>query len=155
MNAGDRYLAELAAALPLDRDQQQAIMTEVADHLAVSAEWWQQAGLSEEEAWERAVEEFGPVDEVARGFVEMRRGWGTGEALATAGLPVLFSLILKWVVFPLLALPRSWEVLTHPALLSTAVLLLLLPLGWKAERWRFGLAVWIIFWFFTIVGAGT
>lgn len=154
MNAAERYLAELAAALALDRDQQQAILAEVADHLAVSAEWWQQAGLSEEEAWERAVADFGTVDEVAGSFVKTRRGWGTGEALAAAGLPVLFALILKLVVVPLLALPRSWAVLTHPALLSTAILLLLLPLAWRAERWRFGLLVWVVFWFFTIIGAG-
>jgi hypothetical protein len=55
---------------------------------------------------------------------------------------------------PLVALSPSWDVLTHPALLSTAILFMLLPLAWKARRWRFGLAVWILFWFFTVIGAG-
>ncbi|HYN88935.1 MAG TPA: permease prefix domain 1-containing protein [Ardenticatenaceae bacterium] len=154
MNAGDRYLDRLAASLPLDRDQQRAILVEVSDHLTVSAEWWQQQGLNEDDAWERAVAEFGPVEEIAGSFAETRRGWGTGEALAAAALPVLLTLVLKWLLLPALDLPRSWGVLTHPALLSTAVLLLLVPLAWRVQRWRYGLAVWFVFWFFTIVGAG-
>lgn len=154
LNAGEQYLADLAARLPLDRDQQQAILAEVSDHLGVAAEWWQEQGLDLEAAWQRAVEEFGTVDEIAASFVETRRGWGTNEALAAAALPVLLALVLKFVALPLLAVPRSWQVLTHPALLSSAVLLLLLPLAWKAERWRFGLAIWMVFWFFTVIGAG-
>jgi hypothetical protein len=155
MHAGERYLADLAARLPLDRDQQQAILAEVSDHLSIAAEWWQEEeGLSQADAWQRAVEEFGTVDEIAASFVQTRRGWGTNEALAAAALPVFLALVLKFVALPLLAVPRSWSVLTHPALLSSAVLLLLLPLAWKAERWRFGLAIWMLFWFFTVIGAG-
>jgi hypothetical protein len=154
-HVGERYLTELAAALPLDRDQQQAILAEVRDHLTVAAEWWQhEEGLEPDAAWERAIEEFGSVREVAAGFVETRRGWGTNEAVAAAALPVVLALLLKLVVLPLMAVPRSWSVLTNPALLSTATLLLLLPFVWKVERWRFGLAIWVVFWFFTVIGAG-
>jgi hypothetical protein len=64
----DSYVAELAAALGGPRRVRADLVTEARDSLVDATERWQQAGLEPSAAKRRAVDEFGPLDEIAAGY---------------------------------------------------------------------------------------
>jgi hypothetical protein len=106
--------------------------------------------MDEDEALAQAAARFG-VDEVARELQATHEGWGALEGIAAAALPVLFALILRWLVFAPDGTFVGWqEMLTRPAFWVTAVMALLLPL-WRFPRRRYALISWTIFWALSVI----
>ena len=67
-----------------------------------------------------------------------------------AGLPVLCALVLRWLVFAPDGTALGWpRLLSRPAFWGVALAALLIPIL-KFERWRYALAMWLIFWGLTV-----
>jgi hypothetical protein len=64
----DSYVAALASSLGGPRRLRADLVTEARDSLVDATEHWQRAGLEPPDAKRRAVEEFGPLDEIAAGY---------------------------------------------------------------------------------------
>ena len=84
----DSYVAELAAALGGPRRIRADLVTEARDSLVDATERWQRAGLETSAAKRRAVDEFGPLDEIAAGY---RTELGLARAKRTV---LLFAAVL-------------------------------------------------------------
>lgn len=146
----EAYLREVRRRLRVDSATEEAVLAELRAHLEEATVVHQAMGLSRERAEARAIEQFGDAREVA-GQLRGVHGSSFNQALLAAFLPVALTIVLKWVAIPLLRLSAAWQVVTSPAFLSVAALLLLLPtLRW--EKWRYGLPAWGFFWAITILG---
>jgi hypothetical protein len=78
-------------------------------------------------------------------------GWGTADAVVAAALPVICALVLRWLAFAPDGTALGWpQLLARPAFWIVALAALLLPLL-RLERWRYALAVWVVFWTLTVV----
>ena len=84
----DSYVAELASALGGPRRVRADLVTEARDSLVDATEHWQRAGLDPADAKRRAVDEFGPLDEIAAGY---RTELGMARAKRTV---LLFAAVL-------------------------------------------------------------
>ena len=141
MDVIGRYLRDLSAGvgpLPLRR----RLLTEAEDHLREVAEALEQAGIERDEAERRAVERFGPVEDVAR---RLRAEVGARARRWSAWvLPVLVALyVAPFYVVPENAFPPApWA--TTPshlawkhdvALGAFAAAVLLALLGALAAAW--------------------
>jgi hypothetical protein len=145
----EAYLREVRRRLRVDPAMEKAILAELRSHLEEATIAHQAMGLSRERAEARAIKEFGEAWEVAKQLQGVH-GSSFNQALLAAFLPVVLTIVLKWVAIPLLRLSAAWQVVTSPAFLSVAALLLLLPtLRW--EKWRYGLPAWGFFWAMTIL----
>jgi hypothetical protein len=73
-------------------------------------------------------------------------GWGTADGVIAAALPVLCTLVLRWMVFSPGGTAVGWqEILTGPAFWAVALAALLVPLL-RFSRWRYALVSWAVFW---------
>ncbi|MEV6713240.1 permease prefix domain 1-containing protein [Lentzea sp. NPDC051208] len=92
----DRYMTELGSRLRGSNKQVRELLTETRDSLADATEAHLDRGLTEREAQERAVEEFGPVREIANEYqAELAVAYGTR------------TLIWLAIVLPLMHM--AWE----------------------------------------------
>ncbi|WP_329787742.1 permease prefix domain 1-containing protein [Lentzea sp. DG1S-22] len=92
----ERYVAELGARLRGSRKQVRDLLTETRDSLTDASEAHLGRGLAEDEARRRAVEEFGPVREIANEYqAELAVAYGTR------------TLIWLAIVLPLMHM--AWE----------------------------------------------
>ena len=74
----DRYVTDLGSRLQGSRKQVRDLLTETRDSLADATEAHLDRGLTEKEAQKRAVEEFGPVREIANEYqAELAVAYGT------------------------------------------------------------------------------
>ncbi|SEQ00122.1 permease prefix domain 1-containing protein [Lentzea albida] len=92
----DRYVTDLGARLQGSKKQVRDLLTETRDSLADATEAHVGRGLSEQEAQERAVEEFGPVREIANEYqAELAVAYGTRT--------------LVWLAIVLPLMHMAWE----------------------------------------------
>jgi len=92
----ERYVTELGSRLQGSKKQVRELLTETRDSLADATEAHVDRGLTEKEAQKRAVEEFGPVREIANEYqAELAVAYGTR------------TLIWLAVVLPLMHM--AWE----------------------------------------------
>jgi hypothetical protein len=92
----DRYVDELGSRLQGSRKQVRELLTETRDSLADATEAHLDRGLTEREAQERAVEEFGPVREIANEYqAELAVAYGTRT--------------LVWLAIVLPLMHMAWE----------------------------------------------
>ena len=92
----ERYVTDLGSRLQGSRKQVRDLLTETRDSLTDATEAHLDDGLTEAEAQERAVEEFGPVREIAREYqAELAVAYGTR------------TLIWLAIVLPLMHM--AWE----------------------------------------------
>ena len=127
----EQYLRELARLLPGTRRER--FLREAEDHLRDRASALVAAGVPTVEAERRAVEAFGPVEEVARGLA------GVAAVHATRRAAVLALGALALLVVPLYAIPENtfgpaqWEAkpvsVTATQLVAVGVWLAALGLG--------------------------
>jgi hypothetical protein len=74
----ERYVTELGSRLQGSKKQVRELLTETRDSLADATEAHVDRGLTEKEAQKRAVEEFGPVREIANEYqAELAVAYGT------------------------------------------------------------------------------
>ncbi|RDI30836.1 permease prefix domain 1-containing protein [Lentzea flaviverrucosa] len=92
----DRYMTELGSRLQGSKKQVRELLTETRDSLADATEAHVDRGLTEREAQERAVEEFGPVREIANEYqAELAVAYGTRT--------------LVWLAIVLPLMHMAWE----------------------------------------------
>ncbi len=150
MNDLDEALARLRAQMDLDAETEHEVLAEIRDHLEEAVAQAQAAGLDERAALAQAVARLG-LEEVGRELQAAHAGWGTADAVIAAGLPVLCALVLRWLAFAPDGTALGWpQLLSRPAFWIVALGTLLIPLL-KFERWRYALAIWVLFWGLTVL----
>ena len=149
-------LARIRARMNLEAETEHQVLEEIRSHLEESVADARGQGLGEQEALAEAAARFG-VEEVAEELQATHLGWGALEGIAAAALPVLFALLLRWLVFAPDGTFVGWrEMLTRPAFWAVALIALLIPL-WRFPRRRYALVSWTVFWGLSvliIVGGG-
>jgi hypothetical protein len=147
----DGLLARIRAQMDLDSETEYEVLSEIRDHLEEAVVQARAEGLDETEALSRAATRFGLEEEIGRELQAAHAGWGTADAVLAAGLPVLCALILRWLAYAPDGTALGWpQLLSRPAFWIVALAALFIPLL-KFERWRYALAVWVIFWGLTVL----
>jgi hypothetical protein len=152
----DDVLDRVRAQMNLEAETEHELLEEIRGHLEEAVADARARGMNEQEALAQAAARFG-VEEVAHELQATHEGWGALEGIAAAALPVLFALLLRWLVFAPDGTFVGWrEMLTRPAFWAIAVTALLVPL-WRFPRRRYALISWAVFWglsVIAIVGGG-
>ena len=149
MKGVDELLGRIRSQMDLDAETEQELLAEMRGHLEEAIDEGRAAGLSESEALARAAARFG-LDEAGAGLQAVHAGEGTADAVIAAGLPVVCTLVLRWLVFAPDGTAMGWrELLVRPAFWAVALAVLLIPIL-RFERWRYALVTWIIFWGLTV-----
>jgi hypothetical protein len=147
----EALLARVAAEMDLDRETEHEVLAEIRDHLEEAVAAARAEGLDEAKALARAAACFGLESEVGRQLQAVHAGWGTADAVVAAALPVVCTLVLRWLVFAPDGTALGWpQLLGRPAIWIVALAALLVP-ALKFERWRYALATWAIFWALTLL----
>ncbi|MSP14116.1 MAG: hypothetical protein EXR62_14320 [Chloroflexi bacterium] len=146
----DDLLQQLQPRLGLEAEAEHEVLEEIRGHLEEAVATACARGLGEAQALQEAATAFG-LEEAA---VELRRthaGRGTLEGVTAAALPVLFTLVLRWLIFAPDGAAGAWrEMLSRWALVVVATVAILAPLLCFPRR-RYALALWIFFWGLTLV----
>lgn len=145
------YLADVAAALQLDRESRVRTLAEVRDHLqAAVSHAVDDIGLTVDAAAAHAVAAMGAAVDLAEGLNEVHAGHGTAEAMMAVALPVVGSLALRGLI-----LSGGPNAAASPYLVGVAVAMLLVAPALRFARWRFAVASWMAFWAITLLLAST
>jgi hypothetical protein len=148
----EQHLDRIRAQMDLDRETERDVLEEIRSHLEEVVAAAQLQGLDATAALNEAATRFG-AEEVGVELQEVHAGWGTADAVIAAGLPVVCTLVLRWLVFAPDGSALGWpQMLTRPALWVIAAAALLLPLL-KFGQWRYALATWFFFWAITVIFA--
>jgi hypothetical protein len=141
----DDVLNQIQANLSLEAEAEQEILEEIRGHLEEAVAAARQRGCDEEQALREAAAAFG-VEQAAAALRATHAGWGALDGVAAAALPVLFALVLRWLIFVPAGTAVGWrEALSRPALLVIAAAALLIPLLRFPQR-RYAMALWLFFW---------
>ena len=150
MNAVDRLLLRIRAQMDLEADREREVLEEIRLHLEEALDAACCRGLSEPQAVAEVAKRFG-VEEVGQALQETHVGWGTADGVIAAGLPVLCTVILRWLVFAPNGTAVGWEeILIRPAFWVVTLAALLIPLL-KFPRWRYALVSWGFFWMLSVL----
>jgi hypothetical protein len=146
----NKILTTIEAELTLSQETKQELLAELRDHL--------------EDAWETAVtnnenpqtvlqtitQQFGGA-EVGKALQQVHAQWESSEAILACLIPVLATLVLRWVLFTPDGAVTGWQsVLIQPAFWLVAFALLLIPFL-QFQRWRYVLVNWGFFWIVTLI----
>ncbi len=143
-------LSEIQPRLGLEADAEHEILEEIRGHLEEAVAEARDRGLDEQRALREAASSFG-VEQTATELHHTHAGRGTLEGVAAAGLPVIFALVLRWVIFAPDGTADAWrETLTRPALGVIAVAAIAVPLLRFPKR-RYAIALWVFFWGLSLV----
>jgi hypothetical protein len=146
----DDVLERIRAQMNLEAETEYEILDEIRCHLEEAVADGRTRGMGEKEALAQAAARFG-VEEVAQELQTTHEGWGALEGIAAAALPVLFALLLRWLVFAPDGTFVGWqEMLSRPAFWAVAVIALLVPLLYFPRR-RYALLSWAIFWGLSVI----
>jgi hypothetical protein len=151
MSGVDQVVARIAAEMNLDSETEHEILAEIRDHLEEAVARAKADGLDERDALARAAARFGVEKEIGRELQSAHAGWGTADAVIAAALPVISTLVLRWLVFAPDGTALGWpQLLGRPTLWIVALAALLIPVL-KFEHWRYALASWALFWGLTVL----
>jgi hypothetical protein len=146
----DDLLERIHAQMNLEAETEYQVLEEIRCHLEEAVDDARARGVDEEAALAQAAARFG-VDEVGQELQATHEGWGTLEGIAAAALPVLFALVLRWLVFAPDGTVVGWQrTLTRPGFWVIALLALLVPL-WRFPRRRYALISWAVFWALSVI----
>lgn len=135
----------IRAQMSLEAEREHEVLEEIRGHLEDAVADARARGLDDAEALAAAAARFG-VDEVGQELQATHQGWGVLEGIAAAALPVLFALLLRWVVFDPAGTFAGWQqVVSRPAFWVIAAAALVLP-ALRFPRRRYALVSWAIFW---------
>lgn len=150
----EAYLGEVASHLMTDIVTETEILREIEGHLLEAVADGEQVGLSPEEAARQAVARFGSPREIARQFREVYNE-SVSQAVLSAALPVLLTMLLRSVVLPWLHSLRGWPAGPAPLFFLALIVLALLVPALVIRRWRYGYAAWAFFSVMAILQAGS
>ena len=146
----DDVLNQLQPRLGLEADDEYEVLEEIRGHLEEAVANARARGLDEESALRQAAAEFGLV-QTASELRQTHAGWGTLEGVAAAALPVVLTLVLRWLIFAPDGTAAEWqEMLSRPTLVVIAGVAILVPLL-RFPRRRLALALWVLFWGLSLI----
>lgn len=141
----DELVAQIQAHLGLEADTEYEVLEEIRGHLEESVQSALLQGRDPHEALRAAAEDFGIV-QTAQALRETHQGWGMREALVLAAVPVLATIVMRWLIFAPGGTAVAWRVLlSWPNLIFVALLVLLVPL-WQFAHRRYAMVLWLFFW---------
>ena len=136
--------------MDLESERSQEIRDELYEHMLLAAEEEMSKGRNQQEAVAAAATRFGIDSQVADELSRTHAGWSTGDAILAAALPVLCTLILRWLVYAPDGSALGWpQILSRPAFWVVAAATLVVPVL-RFPRMRYALAGWAIFWAITV-----
>lgn len=146
----DDVLRRIQPRLGLEAEVEHEILEEVRGHLEEAVAEARARGVDEQRALQEAAARFG-VEQAASELHQTHAGRGAMEGVAAAALPVVFALVLRWVIFAPDGTADAWrETLTRPALGVVAAAAIAVPLLRFPKR-RYALALWLFFWGLSLV----
>ena len=146
----DDVLNQIQARLGLEAETEHEALEEIRGHLEEAVAAAQARGCDEQQAlWDAAVA-FG-VEQAAAELRATHAGWGALDGVVVAALPVIFTLMLRWLIFAPDGTADAWrEWLSWPTLAVIAAVAMLAPLL-RFPRRRYALALWVFFWGLSLV----
>jgi hypothetical protein len=146
----DDVLNQIQARLGLEAETEHEVLEEIRGHLEEAVAAAKSRGLDEPQALREAAAAFG-VEQATAELRETHAGWGTLEGVAAAALPVIFALVLRWLIFAPDGTADAWrETLSMPILAVIAAVAIGVPLL-RFPRRRYAIALWIFFWGLSLV----
>ncbi len=146
----DDVLVQIQARLSLEAEDEHEVLEEIRGHLEDAVVEAKASGLDEERALIKAASAFG-VEQATDELRKTHAGWGTLEGVAAAALPVIFALVLRWLIFAPDGSTVAWrEMLSRPTLAVIAIAAMLLPLL-RFPRRRHAIALWVFFWGLSLI----
>lgn len=150
MQSVDDLLNEIQVRLGLEAETEHEVLEEVRGHLEQAVDEAMARGMDEQKALREAASAFG-IEQAALELHKTHAAWGPIEGIAAAALPVLFALVLRWVIFAPGGTTERWrEVLATPSLAFIALAAILVPVL-RFPRRRYALAIWFFFWGLSLV----
>lgn len=152
----DDVLAQVRAELSLSSATERELLEEIRTHLEDAVADARAAGLDEQAALLRAAQAFGVTPSPAsrnlgRELQAVHAPWESADAVIACALPVLCTLLLRWLIFAPDGTALNWaQLLARPAFWIVAVAALLVPLL-RFQRWRYALVGWSVFWVITLI----
>ena len=146
----EQVLDRIREHLHLDAETEYELLLEIRTHLEEAVADAEAEGRCREDALAEVALRFG-VEEVGQALQSTHVGWGTADGVIAAALPVICTLLLRWLVFAPNGTAVGWEkVLKQPLFWVVALASLFLPL-FRFRRWRFALVSWTIFWALSVL----
>lgn len=148
----DEVLGQIQLRLELEAEAEHDVLEEIRGHLEEAVAEARTRGLDPQQALQQAAASFG-VEEAAGELHRTHAGRGTLEGVAAAALPVLFALVLRWLIFAPDGATAAWhEMLSRWGLVVVATVAILVPLL-RFPRRRYALVLWAFFWGISLVTA--
>lgn len=145
-----KILEEIRAHLDLSSQTEQDLLEEIECHLEDALAEARLNGEDETAALIRVAREFDPKI-TGTALQDIHAPWESADAIIACALPVIATLVLRWLVFAPDGSAIAWQsLLERPAFWVVAVAVLLVP-ALKFHRWSYALASWVFFWFVTII----
>jgi hypothetical protein len=146
----DDMLNQIQPRLGLEAEAEYEVLEEIRGHLEEAVAAAKAHGLDEQQALLAAAAAFG-MEQATAELRATHAGWGTLEGVAAAALPVLFALVLRWLIFAPDGTAGSWrELLSRPTLFVIAAVAILVPLL-RFPRRRYAIALWVFFWGLSLI----
>jgi hypothetical protein len=146
----DQILEELRQHLRLSKETEQEVLAEIRTHLEDVAAEARSKGEDEQKALIQAAERFG-LDEVGDELQEVHANQEILEAIRATALPIVFALVLRWLIFAPQGSALDWPLLfARPEFWIVACAALFIP-ALLFRRWRFALVGWGVFWLLTVI----
>lgn len=140
----DDLLEQMRLGMAVEAEAEHEVLEEMRGHLEDSVAAARARGAGEREALEEAAAAFG-VELTAAEMRATHAGWGTGEGIAAAALPVIFALVLRWLIFAPGGTFDAWrQVLSWPSLGLVTGVMILLPLL-RFPRRGYAISLWLFF----------
>lgn len=141
----DDVMNQIQTRLGLEAETEHEVLEEIRGHLEEAVAAAKARGLAEQQALGEAALAFG-VEQATAELRATHAGRGTSEGVAAAALPVIFALVLRWLIFAPDGTADAWrQMLTRPSLAVIAAVAILLPLL-RFPRRRYAIAIWVFFW---------
>jgi hypothetical protein len=144
----DQILERVSQKLHVSKESEHEVLEEIRTHLEEAMADAREKGEDEVSALLRAAENFG-IDEASVELQQVHADWESVEAVLACMLPVLFALMLRWLVFAPGGSAVDWTQLSVWSG-SLAVAALVVPFA-LFHRWRIALIGWGFFWLLSIL----
>jgi len=146
----DLLVTEIQKELNLSRETETVLLEEIRNHLEDAVETAVSQGQNVEFALLDVAARFG-VEDVGRALQEVHEQWESADAIIACIIPVVATLVLRWLVFAPDGSAIGWQtVLVRPAFWTVAFIALLVPVL-QFQRWQYALLSWTFFWAITII----
>jgi len=146
----DQVLENISRRLHLSKETETEVLAEIRTHLEDAVADAARRGEDEQAALQQAAAEFG-IEEAGDELQNVHANWEALGPIGLTALPVLFALILRWLVFAPDGSAANWlQVLDQPVFLTLAIAAMIIP-AYLLHLRRLALVGWGVFWLLTII----